>query len=482
MKLINRITSAFSLICLSVIIFSFSAFAATVPAKPTGLKAKNIKLNSVTLYWKESPSADFYKVYIKEDGEWTELEDTIETSCKINGLQPSESYTFAVKSVNETDKKDYLSREYTTLKVKTKSLPKAKPTAVSGVDYVKLKWKKVSYATGYNVYRRVDGKWSLVKKLGKDARSYTVKDLKSDTSYQFSVRARRTADGKTVYGSHSSVKISTMKPNKVKLTVVSSTESSVKLKWTKAEDATGYRIYRYSGGEWKSVKTVRSQDKLSAVITSLKSDSKHKLRVRAFCEYDDRTVWFTPSASKTAVTDPMSKDLTVYRTDKLKDMFAESFTLSYKGENDSYGSTVVKISKSGEKYYLYSKVNYTEYELLNIKSGNYILLKQKKAYVKAPDAMASALDISSAVEALLPSGRMKAKATLAEFEGESVVCETYKNTTGSRKINYFYKAGDLVGIEQYSYGKLVERAVVTVFEQKALKGVFKIPSSYKELI
>ncbi len=482
MKSIRKAISSLVLLCLAAFMLSLSAAAAAVPAAPEGLKAETVKQNRVVISWDKSRYADFYRVYIRKNGEWKELEDLTERSCEISGLKPATTYTFAVKSVNESGNRDYFSKEYATLKVKTKSLSKAKPTAVSGVDYVKLKWKKVSYATGYNVYRRVDGKWSLVKKLGKDARSYTVKDLKSDTSYQFSVRARRTADGKTVYGSHSSVKISTMKPNKVKLTVVSSTESSVKLKWTKAEDATGYRIYRYSGGEWKSVKTVRSQDKLSAVITSLKSDSKHKLRVRAFCEYDDRTVWFTPSASKTAVTDPTSKDLTVYRTDKLKDLFAESFTLSYKGENDSYGSTVVKISKSGEKYYLYSKVNYTEYELLNIKSGNYILLKQKEAYVKASDAMASALDISSAVEALLPSGRMKAKATLAEFEGESVVCETYKNTTGSRKINYFYKAGDLVGIEQYSAGKLVERAVITVFEKKALKGVFKIPSSYKELI
>lgn len=482
MKLINRITSAFSLICLSVIIFSFSAFAATVPAKPTGLKAKNIKLNSVTLYWKESPSADFYKVYIKEDGEWTELEDTIETSCKINGLQPSESYTFAVKSVNETDKKDYLSREYTTLKVKTKSLPKAKPSAVSGVDYVTLRWNKVSSAKGYNLYRKSAGKWKLVEKLSKNKKSYTVKKLKSDTSYQFSLRIRATVDGKTVLGPHSTVKISTMRPNKVNLTVVSATEDTVKLKWTKAKDATGYRIYHYENGEWKSVKTVNSRNTLSAVITSLESDSRHKFRVKAFRKLKDRTVWFTASASKTAVTDPSKSDLKVYRTDNLSDLFSNDFTLSYNGENEDYGKTVITISKSGEKYYLYSDVDYKEYELLNISSGDYILFKDKKAYIKAPSAMSSALDVSSAVEDLLPAKRMKAKASLENFEDMKVVCETYKNTSGTQVYKYFYRTGELVGIEQYSYGKLVERAVVTVFEKKALKGVFKIPSSYKELI
>lgn len=481
MKLINRIISVFALICLSVFIFSFSGFAATIPVKPDGLRAKNIKLNSVTLYWKESRAADFYKVYIKQDGEWVELEDTTETSCRVSGLEPSESYTFAVRSVNETDKRDYPSRDYATLKVKTKSLPKVKASAVSGVDYVKLKWSKVASVKGYNVYRKSGSKWKLVKKLSKSTQSYTVKNLKSDTAYQFSVRVRRTLDGKTVLGPRSAVKISTMRPNKVNLTVVSATDDSVKLKWTKAQDATGYRVYHYENGGWKRVKTVNSRDKLSAVITSLESDSRHKFRVKAFRKYSDRTVWFTASATKTAVTDPSKNDLKVYRTDNLRDLLSKNFTLSYKGENEDYGNTVITISKSGEKYYLYSKLYRREYELLNIDSGYYILLKDNKAYAKAPDAMSSALDVSSAVEDLLPAKRMKAKASLEEFEGRKVVCESYKNTTGTREYKYFYRAGELVGIEQYSYGKLVERAVITVFEQKALKGVFKVPSGYKVL-
>lgn len=469
------------IICASAFVLSLEGLAAAVPERPSGLVAEDVKRSSLTLVWNKSRYADFYRVYISENGEWKALDDTTERSYKISGLHPSKSYTFAVRSVNEAGNKDYFSKKYATVKVKTKDLAKVKVRAVSGVDYVTLKWSKTSYATGYNVYRKTDGKWKLVKKLPADARSYTVKELKSDRAYQFSVRARDTVDGKAVLSPHSSVKISTMRPNKVKLSVVSATDSRVKLKWTKAQDATGYRVYRYSGGKWKTVKTLSSGDKLSAVITSLKSDSRHKFRVRAFCEYEDRTVWFAPSASKTAVTEPGKKDLKVYRTDKLRDTLSGSFTLSYQTENKSHGTIETTISKSGEKYYLYSNLNYNDYELINIKDGDYIILQQKKVFVKAPKIMAEALDIGAAVKALLPSEGMKAKASLESFEGKDTVCETYSNASGSKKISYYYRTGELVGIEEYSSGQLVERAVISELTDTALKGVFKVPSGYKEL-
>ena len=481
MKKINRFLSILMLVGLSAFMLSFTGLAAKNPSKPTGLTVVKTGHRSITVSWEKSYDADFYRVYIRDDGEWVALDDLAGTKYKFSGLLPSKSYTFAVRSVKESKNKDYLSNGYSTINVKTKSLSKVKPTAVSGVDYVTLNWKKVTSAKGYAVYRRVDSKWKLIKKLSDNNLSYTVKGLKSDTAYKFSVRPYVKADGETVYGPHSSVSISTMKPNKVKLTVVSASQNAVKLKWTKAPDATGYRIYHYDDGEWKTVKTVNSAKTLAATVTSLESDSRHKFRVKAFRTYPDRTVWFVASASVSATTEPSKSDLAVYRTENLKAQLSQDFTLSYETENESYGDVSVTISKSGEKYYLYSKVNYTEYELLNIPSGNYVLLKQKKSYAKAPDAISSALDVSSAVSDLLPSKGMKARVTLESFENQNTICETYSNVSGSRKIRYFYRTGELVGIEEYSSGRLVERAVVTKFEQSALKGVFKVPSGYKKL-
>lgn len=72
-----------------------------------------------------------------------------------------------------------------------------------------LSWKKVSKATGYEVYRKASKKGSYKKvatiKKGTTVK-YTNKKLKKNKKYSYKVRAYRTVNGKTVKGSFSSVK------------------------------------------------------------------------------------------------------------------------------------------------------------------------------------------------------------------------------------------------------------------------------------
>ena len=75
-----------------------------------------------------------------------------------------------------------------------------------GTNKAVLKWKKVSGASGYEIYMKTGskGKYKLVKtiKKGKTV-SYTKTKLKKKTKYYFKVRSFKSVSGKKVYGAYS---------------------------------------------------------------------------------------------------------------------------------------------------------------------------------------------------------------------------------------------------------------------------------------
>ena len=73
---------------------------------------------------------------------------------------------------------------------------------------VKLTWKKVSGASGYEVYMKTGakGKYKRVKNLSANKLTYTITKLESKKSYAFKVRAYRKVGNTKVYSSWSKVK------------------------------------------------------------------------------------------------------------------------------------------------------------------------------------------------------------------------------------------------------------------------------------
>ena len=485
MKLAYKISAVCTVVLAVLMMLSFSSLAAFKPSEPADFKAAAAAADKVSLSWKKSTGADYYKIYVKQNGKWKSLKNSTSTKCEISGLTASETYTFAVKSVNKENGRNYLSDGYATVKVKTKSLAATKLTAVAGADYVTLSWEKVPGASGYYVCRKVDGEWLRVKKLGADTLSCEIGKLKSGTTHQFFVRAFAETQTKTVSGPKSNtVKPKTLKANKVKLKVSASNTSSVTLSWSRAADASGYRVYRYVDGKWKTVKTINSRDTLKTVISSLKSDSKYIFSVRAFKNTSAGKLWFVAADEVVATTDPVAKNLKLTRTKNLSKLLSgQSFTLCYNTETSKYGNIPVRIYKNGKNYRLDSKAEEISYTLLNTAGADYVLLSDKKLYAEVPSLLEGATDISEAVASLLPESDWQGKVALAEFGGKKVVCETFTDILKTKSVRYYYRAGELVGIEQYnSAGKIVEKATVTRISDTAAASLFKIPGSYKEML
>lgn len=109
--------------------------------------------------------------------------------------KPSDTTT--TQKLSTTAVKDILKK---VSKIKLQNLKKRK---------VRITWKKVKNADGYQVYRatKKNGKYKLVKVVkGNKKVSYTNTKLKKNKKYYYKVRAYRTVKGKKVYGAFSSKK------------------------------------------------------------------------------------------------------------------------------------------------------------------------------------------------------------------------------------------------------------------------------------
>lgn len=156
-------------------------------------------------------------------------------------------------------------------------------------DEINLKWKKVSGATGYQVYIYKSDGWKRIgatKKL-----NFEVDELASAKQYKFKVRAYKQSGNNKVYGSFSKVLVSATEPDEVENVKVSAkNKTSVTLEWSKVKRATGYQVYIYSASKGKYVKkaTVKST---SVTIKELKAGTSYKFKIRAYYKLSDKVYY-----------------------------------------------------------------------------------------------------------------------------------------------------------------------------------------------
>lgn len=126
----------------------------------------------------------------------------INKSVTITGISGS-WYRISIK-IKGKKKTGYIKKTYVTII--------SKPTlsaSASSKSKIKLKWNKISGASGYQVqrYNSSKKKYVTVKTISKGSTvSYTNSGLKKNTTYKYRIRAYKTVRGKKIYSSYSSVK------------------------------------------------------------------------------------------------------------------------------------------------------------------------------------------------------------------------------------------------------------------------------------
>jgi len=260
----------------------------------------NLK-SGVKVKWKAMDLATGYHIYRKTgSGSWKKI-DSVEGASTLSytdkSVKSGTVYTYSVAAYNTDLTSTY---NKTGKKIKRLSQPVVKTENKNAS--VKVSWKKITGASGYEVYKKAPGatKWTKVKTIkASNIVSYTDKKISNGKTYTYAVKA--------YYGDYESAQSSSKKI--VRLTTPSIkalsnvTGKKLKVTWGKNSKAGGYQI-QYSQKKSFSSKITKSNSgasKISRTLTSLKKGKTYYVKVRSYKKVNGVTYysnWSTVKAKK----------------------------------------------------------------------------------------------------------------------------------------------------------------------------------------
>lgn len=210
----------------------------TPPSKPN-ITVSNYGFDTLKITYKKVTGATKYEIYrsTSKTGKYVKVGTITGTTFYDKKLSYNKTYYYKVRACN----KNNLCGSYSSYKSKKVSAGKPSITlSSSGGTGIKIKYKKVSYATKYQIYRSTSKSknYKLIKET--NSLSFTDKVIPGVT-YYYKVRAC----GGTQCGSYSSVKSKKLTLNKTSISKISLNKNKeVVLNFKKIDGAVGYQIYR----------------------------------------------------------------------------------------------------------------------------------------------------------------------------------------------------------------------------------------------
>lgn len=247
-------------------------------------------------------------------------------------------------------------------------------------NQISLSWKKVSGATGYQIYRKdSSGQYKKAGTVSWEKTSFTDGAVEPEISYTYKVRAYSMVNGTVKYsGFTKEVAVKTTLTVPAVLVTVTASGYN-KISWTKTAGANGYVLYRKSSGGWEKIKTIKSGSTLSYKDKKISSNTAYEYTVRAYRKVGTTTVKSGYVSSGKYKSAPAKQTL-------------RSVTNAKKGLKLKWTA-----QKKCDGYYIYKKTGNGSYKLAKtIKKGSTSswtdtkVVKNKKytyyicAYVKEP--------------------------------------------------------------------------------------------------
>lgn len=185
--------------------------AMTAPVRPgklSGLSVNNVTTNAMSFRWKAGTGIG-YRLMFYEGNKLLSTRYVTANTCTYQNLKSAAIYTLKVTPYRVVNGKYVYARTTESVKAATNPL-KARLSSAKrkGKSKVRLSWKKVNGASGYEIFMKTgNGKYKKIKTVGKTKTvSFTKTRLNSKKSYSFKIRAYVKVDGVKVYGAYSSVK------------------------------------------------------------------------------------------------------------------------------------------------------------------------------------------------------------------------------------------------------------------------------------
>lgn len=310
-----------------------------------GLEAKIVS-KGIYIEWSSHKSADAYFVYRKESGgEWKKIGETDERSFTDTTVKSGKTYSYGIVPVVESYKGDIDQDEIVTIKYI------AAPTITEVTNYkttVKIEWKKVEGAKKYRLQRvSVDSNWKAtgsyktIATVSASEISFKDTDLVEGRRYRYRVYA---VAGDTVSVASTSVKnIFLATP---KITSLTNSYGGIRIYWNDVKNAQNYSIMRKeSGGEWKTIKTVKSS-RTAYTDKTAKNGVKYYYAVKALAS-DCRSYYTSKSFTYFASPEVTVSNKTSAITVSWKKISgAKSYYVYRKNSSDSSWKRIAVVTKN----------------------------------------------------------------------------------------------------------------------------------------
>lgn len=264
---------------------------------------------NVSVTWASVKGAEKYQIYMSasKNGTYSRIAEVSSNTLSYvkSGLSSAKSYYFKVRAYNSVNgTKVYGS--FGTVKCGTTS--PGKPGIVSvagGVKKASLKWNKVTGASGYEIYMSssVKGTYSKIAKVSSSTLNYTKTGLSSAKNYYFKIRAFRTAENMTAYGSYSDYKYSGTATSTPSITKLTGGANKITVSWGNVSGETKYELHiSTSKNGTYSKAAVLNADKTSYTRTKLSNGKTYYFKVRTYRTVNGKNVYSSFSDIKAGTT------------------------------------------------------------------------------------------------------------------------------------------------------------------------------------
>ncbi len=237
----------------------------TAPANVTLGSAKAVN-GGIQVTWQKAANAAKYNVYRKDASNtvWRVIATVTGTSYTDKTAKAGVTYSYTVRGVGSDGKT--LSPGYNKTGVSATAPKNTAPAnvtlgsakAVSGG--IQVTWQKAANAAKYNVYRKdaANTVWRVIATV--TGTSYTDKTAKAGVTYSYTVRGVG-SDGKTLSPSYNKTGVSATMPKaaavpaEVKMGDATARGSYITVDWSRAANASAYRVYRRinNSTDWRIV-------------------------------------------------------------------------------------------------------------------------------------------------------------------------------------------------------------------------------------
>ena len=182
-----------------------------VPKTVTNTKVSSATSSSIKLSWSKVSNASGYRIYrsTSKNGTYAKIKD-ITSKSTLNytnsSLSSNKKYYYKIKSFKTVNGQRYYGYYSSITSGETKlSNPTVKLSTPKSKS-IKVSWKKISGAKGYEVYRATSKKGTYYKRKTTSNLSYTNTNVTKGKTYYYKVRAYKIVSSKKTYSSYSSIK------------------------------------------------------------------------------------------------------------------------------------------------------------------------------------------------------------------------------------------------------------------------------------